>query len=636
MQEKAAFPGVSFVENTGEFSFETEDFSFRGIKPLISSGGKNYFPGNWKRVDSPGVKECFEGSTPLGKLFFSIEPAPEKIVFSLHVKLRKPRNDFQLLYMENGISSTPAEHLFTMGMRSGERTLLATAGKEKKEFRNMNFCLTVNGKEIFFSYPMGADFLPVSYGSFCNGKIRISSGVHIRHSSLTELAAPPLTVHFGEGFRLLARYGEENITEKKSFPEKIPCGWNSWDYYRWTITEEEVLENARFIASDPVLSRHVKKIIIDDGWQYAYGEWEPNSLFPSGMGTLARKLRDMGFTPGLWIAPFLVEPHARIAQKGYDMLARTEKGLPGMFFNCMERRGFLLDPTLQKTREFWHALFEKYARMGYGYFKLDFLSPIYDVPRLADETVSRGKLLELLFATVKDAIGGEKEIMACGYLRGCGNRFIHAARIGEDIHATWEAVKANTPSLAALYWANRKLWVNDPDFALARTVETEKDKEINLLRPCLCYINNHNDNEGCFHWKLVENHLPQTEVLLSLVIASGGAVNLSDCMMKLDERELALARKCVSAAPGGAAVPLDLFCCDPLPEKWLQKGKNFSRLLLINWSNAEKEFTVDLEALGLAGGKIKDFWKEREIPLKNGILTNILPPCSCLFAEIQR
>ena len=50
------------------------------------------------------------------------------------------------------------------------------------------------------------------------------------------------------------------------------------------------MKNAEFIANDPVLKQHVKRIIVDDGWQYCYGEWEANSLFPQGMKWLAGKI----------------------------------------------------------------------------------------------------------------------------------------------------------------------------------------------------------------------------------------------------------------------------------------------------------------------------------------------------------
>ncbi|MBS1371109.1 MAG: hypothetical protein HPZ91_14250 [Lentisphaeria bacterium] len=110
-----------------------------------------------------------------------------------------------------------------------------------------------------------------------------------------------------------------------------------------------MLENARFIAADPVLSKHVRRIIVDDGRQYCCGEWEANHLFPSGMKTPAAELRKMNFDAGLWFAPALAEPHSRIAQTGTEMLAAGESGLPCLGFECMRRHAFLLDPTRKET-----------------------------------------------------------------------------------------------------------------------------------------------------------------------------------------------------------------------------------------------------------------------------------------------
>ena len=80
-------------------------------------------------------------------------------------------------------------------------------------------------------------------------------------------------------------YADENAPEGKVFEDPV-CGWNTWDYYRWTITEDEVLKNAEFIAKDPVLSKHVKRIIIDDGWQYCYGEWGMPPLPPCAIPSI--------------------------------------------------------------------------------------------------------------------------------------------------------------------------------------------------------------------------------------------------------------------------------------------------------------------------------------------------------------
>lgn len=165
-------------------------------------------------------------------------------------------------------------------------------------------------------------------------------------------------------FRMMEQWADINTEVRKKFDQPVDCGWNSWDYYRWTISEEEVLRNAEFIARDPVLSKRIKRIIVDDGWQYCYGEWQANPRFPNGMRYLAAELAKMGFEPGLWFAPSIVEPHARIAQLDSDLLALSDGGQPCLAYECMRRYGFVLDPTVPASRKFVRDLFDEYAGDG--------------------------------------------------------------------------------------------------------------------------------------------------------------------------------------------------------------------------------------------------------------------------------
>ena len=117
------------------------------------------------------------------------------------------------------------------------------------------------------------------------------------------------------------------------------------------------------------------------------------------MKKLAERIRKLGFKPGLWFAPSIVEPHSRIAQLDYDMLACSEGGQPCLGYKCMERRGFLLDPTVPKSQNFLTELFDRYAGMGYEYFKLDFLASTMTAKRFHDRSVPRSRILRILIFT---------------------------------------------------------------------------------------------------------------------------------------------------------------------------------------------------------------------------------------------
>ena len=83
----------------------------------------------------------------------------------------------------------------------------------------------------------------------------------------------------------------------------------------------------------------------------------------------------------------------------------------------------------------------------------------------------------------------------------------------------------------------------------------------------------------------------ELEVLLSISLMSGGAINLSDDLTKLNEAGLNLARKVVSAVSGSAAIPLDLFS-NSMPSRWLQKLPHGGRFLLVNFISTAISLTT--------------------------------------------
>ena len=285
----------------------------------------------------------------------------------------------------------------------------------------------------------------------------------------------------------------------------------------------------------------------------------------------------MKFVPGLWFAPTIVEPHARIAQMDYDMLAMGESGKPCLSFQCMKRHGFVLDPTVPKVRKYLFDMFKRYADMGYGYFKLDFLGSTLGARKFADASVPRSQIVRKIVEPVYEAVNGKARILGCNYNFEAGNKVVDAVRVGGDIHATWKGICHNVASVAARFWGNKRLWLNDPDFALCRSLDTANDPDMTRLLCCLVYITPEMTDSKFCEFPLVEEvSRPQAEILLSIVLAVAGAVNLSDNLPRLNERGLELARRVVGADSGDAAIPVDLFCSDK-PSYWFQKVKDYHR-----------------------------------------------------------
>lgn len=573
-------------------------------RPRISADGKQ-IELLWKNCGD----NCFTAKLDFGMLNLKIIlfSTGIRIYSSLDVEGKLPES---VVFTPLMIPECCAEHLIFCGEKMGRSISVEFPSAENRTFEGRYFsALSYAGSTVIMTTPLTQNYDNYFRGTGCGNLLkdwRIDFEL-LHHDPVPHIEFDPVTIQCGNGIEILEKYGSENAGETRDFSTPPECGWNSWDYYRWTITEDDVIKNAEFIAADPVLKKYVKRIIIDDGWQYCYGEWEPNPNFPGGMKKLAERIRKLGFKPGLWFAPSIVEPHSRIAQLDYDMLACSEGGQPCLGYKCMERRGFLLDPTVPKSQNFLTELFDRYAGMGYEYFKLDFLASTMTAKRFHDRSVPRSRILRILMDSISRGIAGRAEVLGCNYHFYNGNTTVNSVRVGGDIHSRWDSIKHNTVSVAALFWANKRLWFNDPDFALCRCLETSNDPDIQRLKPSLVDCLPDAPFNPDYDYILASTRLEEQLVLLSLVLMTGGMVNLSDNMPLLNEKGLELARKVVSAESGYAGRPLDLFE-HTLPVFWTQKLKKGGRVLVINWSDEEKEIPVDWKTLAPGIHEIRNFW----------------------------
>jgi len=624
---------------SGTYTFANGNFELKDLQPVLYLNGVKTAFGVWKVKKSADNALTLAASGKTGEWEFKAAlDAKGKLTLGLSGKLNEPCEDIGVWYFEG--ASVPAEHVASQVgcMGGGHLIELNAKGFKQEDFSGATMILlTRKNVQLALSCPLMGDHLETISGTGVRGKVEsLRAGFIIKHITAKTFKLKPLSLRVGDGFEAMYAYGDENKHGDKDFTQIVAPGWNSWDYYRWTINEDEVMENAEFIAHDPVLSKYVKKIIVDDGWQYAYGEWKANSYFPHGMKWLAKNIKKLGFKPGLWICPTIAEPHSWIAQMEPDMLAKAENGQPTLCFDCMRRNAFVLDPTVPRVRKFIYDLFDGFANDGYEYFKLDFLGATCSARQFTDKKIGRGHLMENTIGIAREATKGRAQILGCNYMYCGGPDLVDMTRVGGDIHARWDSIKANTPSVAMRFWANKKLWVNDPDFALVRSFDTANDPALTQMLCCLVFVKP-DEKDPDFEpgtWKLVDMHRPQAEVLLSIAISAGGAINLSDKMTRLNEEGLDMARRTVAAESGEAAVALDLFS-STLPKYWVQKvGAGKRRVLMVNWDDAPAVRKVDLKKPGIEGKTYRNFWTDAKVRVKNGVIEEELAPRSCLFVEI--
>ncbi len=268
------------------------------------------------------------------------------------------------------------------------------------------------------------------------------------------------------------------------------AGWCSWYHFFHDVSEDDVLRNLEALA----VSRDevpVDVVLIDDGYQSTIGDWlDTNAKFPRGLAPLARDIREAGFIPGLWTAPFCAVPESRLARAHPDWLLRREgqpfRGLLHPEWSA-EASVFVLDTSREPVLDHLARVFARLVGLGFGYLKLDFLYTAAMRADAADPTVSRAERLRRGLSAIRRGAGPAATLLGCGCPLGAAVGLVDAMRIGPDVAPSWDVdpnlaipgIEATQPStrsalrsVLARSWMHRRLWVNDPDCLMARGDDT--------------------------------------------------------------------------------------------------------------------------------------------------------------------
>jgi len=279
--------------------------------------------------------------------------------------------------------------------------------------------------------------------------------------------------------------------------KKPVTGWCTWQAYGTHIDEEKILSHADFITEHRLPLTY---ILIDDGWT-TWGNWltPDRDTFPHGMRWLAQRLTHMGLRPGLWIAPFLVDPDASLARRYPAWLVRDSSGNPvdgrkiTPFDRNMPYRKWILDLARRDVREYlFHCIHTIVHTWGFQFLKLDFLyaqhfHPTYRASAIPD------RLLKNFLSRIKTRYPSV-HIAACGCPLAPAVGVVDSMRISEDIinpqlRGTWplnsiihtRRLRQLMQNLRVRKWTNR-YWLLDPDALVTNPLFGFSREQIRSLR----------------------------------------------------------------------------------------------------------------------------------------------------------
>jgi alpha-galactosidase len=201
------------------------------------------------------------------------------------------------------------------------------------------------------------------------------------------------------------------------------------------------------------------------------------------MSPLLDDIAAAGFTPGLWIAPFLVGNRSRLYADHPDWVVQRPDGGPlvhmkfyGEFrWHKRSEEYHVLDVTHPEAAEHIRGVFRAWRRdWGCGYFKTDFMNAGMEYgpgeARWHEPGCSRVMIWRRMAAIIREEIG-DAVWLGCGCPLWASVGLVDAMRIGRDIGVSWHGEYSADSLLRdqrARNHASGILWQADPDCVLLR------------------------------------------------------------------------------------------------------------------------------------------------------------------------
>jgi len=241
------------------------------------------------------------------------------------------------------------------------------------------------------------------------------------------------------------------MCDKPMMPAEPIYGGNNWYYAYGQSSHQQIIEDAKLIASLAPDSTNRPFMVIDDGWQIDHapevgfngGPWHAgNKKFPD-MAGLAASIKGLGVRPGIWFRPLLTR--ADVPNSWHLPPHRLDNYEPGPF----------LDPSIPDVLDHIAMDIQRLKDWGYELIKHDFTTT--DISgrigcqmqrqftcngwAFADRSKTTAEITLELYQTLREA-AGDTLIIGCNTLSHLAAGLVEIQRIGDDTSGLqWERTR---------------------------------------------------------------------------------------------------------------------------------------------------------------------------------------------------
>ena len=454
--------------------------------------------------------------------------------------------------------------------------------------------------------------------------VRLSAGGRLRLGYSWEEGAYTFEAGSSFGLRIFLKYFEDRFQvpyralSKKQYPAP-PAGWMTWYAVKFDACEEAVLENIR-LQKELLAPYGADTVWVDWEWQHSGFQdamkqdvsffFPDREKYPHGLEYIARKIKEAGFVPALWIAPTHEPVETEYIRRNPDAVSLEHVFWFGRYLFDITHPKFLRDYLPRAIRQV--------PQLGYEALKWDCLPHTLNYADrvheyLWDPECSTYEAYRAVVRSARQILGDDFYMLSCS---GANERTVlsacdifDAARIGGDIF-TWNEFKMQLiDRVLRLYPYHNTVIYCDPDNV--------------VLRPEF-------------------NDLNQARTRITAVSLLGLPVTFGDDLRSLPMERLELLRRGLPT--------LDIHPAE-LREQNLEKEQLIINLLvsrpfdswnivgIVNLSEEDRQITVDFsEDLGLDQGEylVYEYWDEFFYGAVSGALTVKVPAFGTAVLSVRK
>lgn len=425
------------------------------------------------------------------------------------------------------------------------------------------------------------------------------------------LGSEPLLVAFGAEQALLDRYAGAVAGQMQARrPHQVPTGWCSWYQFFTDVTEADVRRNLAVLA-DLRSKLPIQLVQLDDGFQEEVGDWlSLKATFSSGMPALTAAIRAHGFTPGIWLAPFLLSARSKTYAEHPDWVVRGDDGAPVCAIDNWGCANYALDTTHPAAMAWLEDMLRTVCEdWGYDYLKVDFVYAA-SLRGRRYEPVTGAQAYRRGMQLVR-RVAGERFVLGCGAPFVASVGLVDGMRIGSDVAPYWHPPGGRTVGPATVNalrttlahgWMHGRWWANDPDCVLARDADSD-------LTPA------------------------EVRAWASVVALSGGMVLIGDDLSRIGSDQRALLARLLP--PYGVAADVFPPLVDDIPEHIrLRVERPWGDCLIVglaNWSEEPRPVRFDPAEWSIPWDAfhVVDQWSgAHQGPIQGSLALGVLEPHS--------